>query len=174
MLKTTNFIILNWLLALTDKEAGKKIDFAVGGQAVIEGVMMRSPNNIAIAVRKESGKIKVKKRKYQTITQRIKALNIPVVRGVINLFEMMVIGTQAINFSANEQMLDLDEQPKTKQEKLIKLQKAYQQQLIKSHGPLFDPIEEGKQKPQAFRQQQHFIHICSFNDLAMVLVYLEC
>ncbi|MFA4891355.1 MAG: DUF1385 domain-containing protein [Candidatus Gracilibacteria bacterium] len=80
----------------------KKIDFAIGGQAVIEGVMMRSPNTIVISVRKNTGEILVKDKFYRTLTQRIKVLNIPLVRGVINLFEMMVIGTQAINFSANE------------------------------------------------------------------------
>lgn len=98
----------------------KKIDFAVGGQAVIEGVMMRSPNNITIAVRKPSGKIKVKKRPYRTLTQRHKWLNVPILRGVINLFEMMVIGTQAINFSANE---SLEEEPQEQQKK-TKLGKA--------------------------------------------------
>ena len=79
-----------------------KIDFAVGGQAVIEGVMMRSPNHITIAVRKADGSIKIKKQKYRTLTQRFKILNIPIVRGVVNLFEMMVVGTKAINFSATE------------------------------------------------------------------------
>ena len=79
-----------------------KIDFAVGGQAVIEGVMMRSPNHITIAVRKADGSIKIKKQKYRTLTQRFKILNIPIVRGVVNLFEMMVVGTKAINFSAAE------------------------------------------------------------------------
>lgn len=94
--KKIKHIVLFWMLN------AKEIDFAIGGQAVIEGVMMRSPNNITIAVRKPGGKIKIKKRKYRTLTQRYKWLNIPILRGVINLFEMMVIGTQAINFSANE------------------------------------------------------------------------
>jgi uncharacterized protein YqhQ len=98
--------------------SGKEIDFAVGGQAVIEGVMMRSPNNITIAVRKPGGKIKVKKRKYRTLTQKYKWLNIPILRGVINLFEMMVIGTQAINFSANESIEeDPQEQGKSEEKK---------------------------------------------------------
>ena len=100
--KTTNFILLSWILNASDK-----IDFAVGGQAVIEGVMMRSPNNITIAVRKEDKTIKVKKKKYRTLTQRYKVLNVPILRGVINLFEMMVVGTQAINFSANVQLEDI-------------------------------------------------------------------
>lgn len=98
----------------------KDIDFAIGGQAVIEGVMMRSPNNITIAVRKPGGKIKVKKRPYRTLTQRYKWLNVAILRGVINLFEMMVIGTQAINFSANESLPDETEDENAKESKLSK------------------------------------------------------
>jgi uncharacterized protein YqhQ len=88
------------------KSTNGKIDFAVGGQAVLEGVMMRSPNNITIAVRKKNKTIKVHKQKYHVLTQRYKILNIPIIRGVVNLFEMMVIGTKAINISANEMLED--------------------------------------------------------------------
>ena len=48
----------------------------IGGQAVIEGVMMRSPNSITISVRRPDKKITTKKRRYQTITQRFKKLNL--------------------------------------------------------------------------------------------------
>lgn len=89
-------------------EQDEEIDFAVGGQAVIEGVMMRSPNALTIAVRKPNGEMAIKKEKYQSVIQKFRALNIPIVRGVVNLFEMMVLGTNAINFSANE---SLDETP---------------------------------------------------------------
>lgn len=103
--KKLNYLVLSWALNLAEQDVEEgKIDFAVGGQAVIEGVMMRSPNAITIAVRKPNGEITVKKDRYQTLVQRIRKLNIPVVRGVINLFEMMVIGTKAINYSANESM----------------------------------------------------------------------
>lgn len=74
---------------------------------------MRSPNNIVIAVRKPDNSIKVKKKPYRTLTQRFKILNLPILRGVINLFEMMGIGAKAINFSANETM-DIEEAPKQK------------------------------------------------------------
>lgn len=88
----------------------KKIDFAIGGQAVIEGVMMRSPNHIVISVRKQDKSIKVKQKPYRTLTQKYRSLNIPILRGVINLFEMMGVGFQAINFSANEYADDYAEQ----------------------------------------------------------------
>lgn len=102
--KKISYIVLSWTIEALNLEP--KIDFAVGGQAVIEGVMMRSPNSITIAVRKPGGKVKVDKKKYQTLTQKYKWLNIPILRGVVNLFEMMVIGTKAINFSANESLED--------------------------------------------------------------------
>lgn len=95
-----------WVYILINIEADKKpkIDFAVGGQAVVEGVMMRSPNHIAVSVRKPDSTVKTRIKKYHTLTQRYKFLNIPILRGVINLFEMMYIGTDAINFSANESL----------------------------------------------------------------------
>jgi len=86
-----------------------RIDFAVGGQAVIEGVMMRSPNYITVAVRKNQGDIKVKDDSYKSFCLRLRFLNVPIVRGVINLFEMMIIGMRMLNFSANE-MLDQPEE----------------------------------------------------------------
>ena len=105
-MKKINLLLLFWILQAANTKSKKEdienIDFAVGGQAVIEGVMMRSPNHIAIAVRKNDGSIKVKKKKHHTLIQRYPVLNIPILRGVINLFEMMFIGTDAINFSANE------------------------------------------------------------------------
>lgn len=112
--KRSNFFLLNWVVETLNKE--KEIDFAVGGQAVIEGVMMRSPNSISIAVRKAGGEIKVKNKNYRTLTQRYRILNIPILRGFINLIEMMVVGTQAINFSANEQLDDIKEEEGIKTE----------------------------------------------------------
>lgn len=83
-----------------------KIDFAVGGQAVLEGVMMRSPNSIVIAVRKKNKTIKVNKKHYNTLTQKYRLLNLPIIRGMVNLVEMMIIGSKVINISANEMMED--------------------------------------------------------------------
>lgn len=129
-----NATVLNWMVNLVGKESEEEfgtpeelrgeiecarckdldIDFAVGGQAVIEGVMMRSPNSITIAVRKPDGSITIKKDKYQTVTQKVKSLNIPIVRGVVNLVEMMFIGTKAINFSATESIDETPEEEKNK------------------------------------------------------------
>ncbi len=89
-----------------------KIDFAVGGQALIEGVMMRSPNHITIAVRKKDGSIIQKQEKFESITKRFKFLGLPLIRGVVNLFEMMIVGTKALNFSANESIEEEEEASK--------------------------------------------------------------
>ncbi len=89
-----------------DKRAGK-IDFAVGGQALMEGVLMRSPHFNIISVRDPLGKIVEKSECYTNLTARHRMLNIPVLRGVINMFEMLVIGTKALNFSS---LISLGEQ----------------------------------------------------------------
>lgn len=126
ILKRANFLTLSWVVEalnkdLEDDKIPEGIDFAVGGQAVIEGVMMRSPNSLTIAVRKPDGKIKVRRKHYKTLTQRFKCLNVPIVRGVVNLFEMMVIGTDAINFSANQQFEDVDQPKNAKHPRLAKI-----------------------------------------------------
>jgi len=81
----------------------------VGGQAVIEGVMMRSPKRISTAVRKQSGEIVIKNDDYISLTKRNEILNFPIVRGVISLVEMLVIGIKTLNYSANVAMEELDE-----------------------------------------------------------------
>lgn len=90
-----------------------KIDFAVGGQAVIEGVMMRSPNFITMAVRKNKGDIKVKDEPFQGIAMRIRLFGKPLIRGVVNLFEMMVVGMRMLNISAMESLDEEEDEPST-------------------------------------------------------------
>jgi len=72
----------------------------IGGQAVIEGVMMRSPRWVTIAVRKSSGKIVLKKEPYISLTKKYRFLNLPIVRGAIALAETLYIGIKALTFSA--------------------------------------------------------------------------
>lgn len=76
-----------------------KIDFAVGGQAVIEGVMMRSPNHYVVAVRDEKGKIHTQEKKFKSVTEKIKILKLPLLRGVVHLVESMGIGFKALDYS---------------------------------------------------------------------------
>ena len=74
----------------------------VGGQAVIEGVMMRSPSRVAVAVRRADGSIALMERAFASITRRHAVLGLPVVRGAISLFETLALGISALNFSADE------------------------------------------------------------------------
>ncbi|MCX6733604.1 MAG: DUF1385 domain-containing protein [Candidatus Peregrinibacteria bacterium] len=79
---------------------GLPIDFAPGGQAVLEGVLMRSPNYIAVAVRNPQGKIVFDKKAYKPWGKYFKFLALPLVRGMIGICEMMIIGFKALNFSS--------------------------------------------------------------------------
>ncbi len=79
----------------------------VGGQAVIEGVMMRAPGRIATAVRRSNGKIIVKKRDYVSLAEKNKFFKMPVLRGAVGLVEMMYIGIETLNFSTEVAMQDL-------------------------------------------------------------------
>lgn len=75
----------------------KKKITSIGGQAVIEGVMMRGPHKIAIAVRKPDGEIIIDENDVKTKGAWLK---IPIIRGVISFFSSMVIGVKALTFSA--------------------------------------------------------------------------
>ncbi len=76
----------------------------IGGQAVIEGVMMRSPNSMAIAVRKPNGEIVVKREKLDFFSEKKFFSKLPLIRGVINLLSALVLGMKALNFSANQSL----------------------------------------------------------------------
>ncbi len=73
----------------------------IGGQAVMEGVMIKGPKAYAIAVRKPNGKINVKKVKHVSWTKRNWLASLPFVRGIMVFFESMVIGVKALNHSAS-------------------------------------------------------------------------
>lgn len=74
----------------------------IGGQAVIEGVMMRAPRSMAIAVRRPNGEIVVKRDRVVPLAERFPLLKLPVVRGAVALFSSLLIGLKALSFSANE------------------------------------------------------------------------
>ena len=79
----------------------KKItDLAVGGQAVIEGVMMRDAAKTATAVRLPNGEIEVETHPVTSIRDRYPVLNLPLIRGSVIMVESLVIGMRALSFSA--------------------------------------------------------------------------
>lgn len=74
----------------------------VGGQAVIEGVMMRAPGGIATAVRRPDGSIAVRYRDHVPIVQRFFLFKLPILRGAITLVEALIVGTGSLLYSAEE------------------------------------------------------------------------
>ena len=73
----------------------------VGGQAIIEGVMMRGAKGIATAVRTPNGEIEVKVEKTKPITKKYKFLNIPIIRGAVSLIDSLILGIKTLNYSAS-------------------------------------------------------------------------
>jgi len=76
---------------------------SIGGQAVIEGVLMRSPRRLAVAVRAPDGSIVVDNREFLSYSRRHKLLSLPILRGAASLVESLAIGIQALNFSMSVQ-----------------------------------------------------------------------
>ena len=73
----------------------------IGGQAVIEGIMMRNKDVYSVAVRKPDNEIEVIKKDNKLLTQKYKILNLPIIRGVINFVESLVVGTSTLTYSAS-------------------------------------------------------------------------
>ncbi len=82
----------------------------VGGQAVIEGVMMKAPKRLCVAVRRPSGDIMVKSDPFRPLSERFKALGWPFFRGPVILGETLVLGMKALTFSAHQALEEEDEQ----------------------------------------------------------------
>src|ERR1700682_392829 len=75
-------------------------EILIGGQAVIEGVMMRSPHSFAVAVRRPSGSIAVTQDFLKRPSEKHRWLKFPVLRGLGILGQAMVLGIRALSYSA--------------------------------------------------------------------------
>ena len=91
----------------------------IGGQAVLEGVMMKNGSDYAVAVRKEDGEIVIKKEKYKGVLSHTPVRKIPIIRGFFVLLDSLVLGLRVTDYSAS--MYDPDEtvDPDSPKEKLI-------------------------------------------------------
>lgn len=128
-----------------------KEDIPIGGQAVIEGVMIRRQNTVCIAVRGPDKRVRVKKETIKSVSDRHKWLKWPFFRGIINTYEMLSIGMAALTYSAEQQAAKKEEKI-TKKEAVITIAVAVflalllfvalplllTKLLIKSHGILFN------------------------------------
>ncbi len=94
----------------------------IGGQAVIEGVMMRSPKSFAVAVRTPDGGITLREEAWLSFAERFPILRLPILRGANMLVESMYNGMQALSFSATTAFPD-DEDAKKEAEKAQKAKK---------------------------------------------------
>ena len=83
--------------------ARKKVNrySGIGGQAVLEGVMMKNKDKYAVAVRKPDGKIEVELENYQGVLHGSKLKEIPFIRGIFNFIDSLVLGMRCLNFSAS-------------------------------------------------------------------------
>ena len=85
-----------------------------GGQAVIEGVMMKSPKACAVAVRREDGTVSLTDIDFHSIREKHKIAGLPLIRGVVNFIEMMMLSYKTLSISAEAFGLDeLEEESKT-------------------------------------------------------------
>jgi len=83
----------------------------IGGEALIEGIMMRGPKSIAIAIRKADGTIEVDKKPSVTLAQKYKILKLPILRGAVGIFESLYIGMKALMQSAESIEVEEVENP---------------------------------------------------------------
>ncbi len=73
----------------------------IGGQAVLEGVMMKNKEKYAVAVRKPDGEIEVEVETYQGLAHGRKFKELPFIRGIFNFLDSLILGTRALNYSAS-------------------------------------------------------------------------
>jgi uncharacterized protein YqhQ len=88
-------------------------EIIVGGQAVLEGVMMRAPNSYAVAVRRLDGSIAFKAERLPKLAEKYPILKVPILRGSAVLVHSMMLGIKALNFSAEVAFEDQEEAPAT-------------------------------------------------------------
>ena len=79
----------------------KKTYSGIGGQAVIEGIMMKNKHAYAVAVRKTDGEIVVKTEEYVGITEKYKILGLPFIRGIFAMVDSLILGVKTLEYSAS-------------------------------------------------------------------------
>ena len=83
----------------------------IGGQALIEGIMMKNKDQYAMAVRKPDGEISVEKDTYVSLTEKVKFFNLPFIRGIFNFADSMILGMKTLTWSAGFFEDDVEEEP---------------------------------------------------------------
>lgn len=91
----------------------------IGGQAVMEGIMMRNGSEYSVAVRKENGEIEVKKETYKGVGSKCKLFRLPFIRGIFSFVDSLVLGMKSLNYSASLFMEDGEEEEPGRFEKWL-------------------------------------------------------
>lgn len=79
----------------------KKCYSGIGGQAVIEGIMMKNMDDYSVAVRLPNGEISVKKDKYIMLSKKYKILSLPFIRGIFSMVDSLILGSKTLEYSAS-------------------------------------------------------------------------
>lgn len=104
---------------------------SIGGQAVIEGVMMRSPNAFVVAVRKPDGAIRLRRDQWYGLSKKLNFLKKPFLRGILMLIETMANGIVSLNYSANIAMAEEEKEKALKKGKTVEEFEASQKKKEK-------------------------------------------
>ncbi len=83
----------------------------IGGQALIEGIMMRGPEKTSIVVRREDKSLEIKNESYIPRAKKNKIWGVPVIRGFINFIDSMAVGMKALTYSADVAFEEIEEEP---------------------------------------------------------------
>jgi len=83
----------------------------IGGQAVLEGIMMKNGDKCAVAVRKSDGTIDVKTETYKSTLPKNKYTTLPFIRGVVNFIDSLMLGMKSLNYATEMTMDEVDEEP---------------------------------------------------------------
>ena len=83
------------------KNKHKKVYSGIGGQAVLEGIMMKNKNEYAVAIRKLDGNIEVKKDNYVMMSEKFKILGLPFIRGIFSMIDSLILGSRILEYSAS-------------------------------------------------------------------------
>lgn len=156
-------------------------DLIVGGQAVMEGVMMRTPNAYAIACRKADGTIVHTAEKLPKWSDKYKILNIPILRGGATLIQSLALGVKALNYSAGIYEKDLKEQEQLEKAKvgateLVLAEGTMDEEFTKAPAKLTLPEEKPASKSSKAKQSAgavgSIIFALGFNVLLFIVAPL--
>ena len=118
----------------------------IGGQALIEGILMRGPKDVAIAIRKKDNEIELKKMKLNTLGMRYKIFRLPLIRGVVGLVESLAFGIKALMYSA--EFFDVEEDEKESKSTFFYrlLEKIYKDRAEEVYDRINSKIDSGLDK----------------------------